>query len=352
MVTPGADGPAAADRAERGPETVPTPDETVAVLWLTPDKPANVSVGRQRIAAHLERAGFDVTLRGTTGRTVLDSLRERGRYDVIVGTTRAGALAATLVSRLHGRPLVVDHVDPIRQFRETASWPVASLVERLEHLAFRLADHVLYVYAEEADRVAERARRVTKTDLGVDVDRFADPSPDAVADARERLGDVSGDVAIYVGGLEPIYAIEPLLESVTHLQNWMLVLAGAGSLEPAVKRAAAETDQIRFLGSVPHQTVPGLLHLADVGVSLVDDPHTLKVLEYGAAGLPVVQRAGRAESRFGDRVEYATTDPAAVADAVERARAAGGDRLGEFVRQFDWEQVAADYGSAITTVKY
>jgi len=44
------------------------------VLWLTPDKPDNISVGRQRIADHLETRGFDVTLRGTTPRTVLRSL--------------------------------------------------------------------------------------------------------------------------------------------------------------------------------------------------------------------------------------------------------------------------------------
>jgi len=346
MVTTDAEDLDIADHSD----AVPGPDDAVSVLWLTPDKPANISIGRQRIAAHLEQAGFDLTLRGTTGRAVLASLRERGQYDVVVGTTRAGAIAASLVAGLHGRPLVVDHVDPIRQLRETASWPVASAVERLENTAFRLADHVLYVYAEEADRVTRRAGMVTRTNLGVDIERFADPNEEAIADARQRLDDVEDDVAVYVGGLEPIYAVEPLLASVEHLQDWTLVIAGAGSLEPVVDQAAAQTDSIRFLGTVTHETIPGLLALADVGVSLVDDPYTLKVLEYGASGLPVVQRAGRAESRFGDRVEYATADPASVADAIECAKAAGGGRLREFVAQFDWQRIAADYRSAIVTV--
>jgi len=84
------------------------------VLWLTPDKPEDVSVGRRRIAERLERDGFDVTLRGTTPRTALRSLREcaAGRYDAVVGTTRAGAFVAA-AAKLLGTPLVLRY-EPVR----------------------------------------------------------------------------------------------------------------------------------------------------------------------------------------------------------------------------------------------
>lgn len=322
------------------------------ILWLTPDKPDDISVGRERIATRLEAAGHDVTIRGTTARTVVQSLRECGQFDIVVGTTRLGAIAGVLVSRTHGVPFVVDHVDPIRQLRATESDAVVRIVRRLEHLAFRLAAHVLYVYPEEESRLDGRATAITKTDLGVEYDRFADPDQEIIERARERLGVVPDNLAVYVGGLEPMYEIEALLEAVDTLDDWTLLVIGAGSLEPVVERAAADSESIRFLGTVPHEEVPGYLSVADVGVSLVDDPHTLKVLEYGAAGLNVVQRAGRAESRFGGLVEYCSTDPTAIADAIKQT--ADNDHrqsLRTYVKQFNWEGISETYLRVITTIK-
>jgi len=322
------------------------------ILWLTPDKPENISVGRSQISHHLEAAGHSVELRGSTFRSGLASLRDGGAFDVVVGTTRLGAFVAALVSLRHDVPFVVDHIDPIRQLRETDGTAVAAVVERLENLAFRLADHVLYVYPEEAPRIESRAAAWSQTDLGVDYERFATPTPDVVSGARDRLGPIDSKVAIYVGGLEPMYSIEAMLESVAHLDDWTLLVAGAGSLEGAVEAAAAESDAVRFPGTVPHESVPGYLHHADVGIALVNDAHTLKVLEYGAAGLPVVQLAGRAESRFGGLVGYTSRDPRDIATAVERAGASdAGPALQTHVRQFDWAAIAATYLEVIKTVK-
>jgi glycosyltransferase involved in cell wall biosynthesis len=89
-----------------------------------------------------------------------------------------------------------------------------------------------------------------------------------------------------------------------------------------------------------------------VGVCLVDDPHTLKVLEYGAAGLNTVHLAGRAESRYGGLVEYCTTEPAAIAEAIKRAEKADcGRALQKYVKRFDWAAVTESYLQAITTIK-
>jgi len=323
-----------------------------SILWLTPDKPDSISVGRRRIADHLEAAGFNVNLRGTTSRTVAKSLRDGGKYDVIIGTTRLGAIAGMIVSRVHNVPLIVDHVDPIRQLRATQSEIVVRIVRRLEHLAFRLAAHVLYVYPEEESRVVDRATASSKTDLGVEYDRFADPDPAVVEQAREKLNGVNDKLAVYIGGLEPMYEIKPLLEAAETFEEWTLIVIGTGSLKSIVEQAADDSDSIRFLGTVPHEDVPGYLHLADVGISLVDDPHTLKALEYGAAGLNVVQRAGRAESRFGGLVEYCSTEPTDVAATIKRAAAANnGAALQTYVEQFDWETIADTYLRAITTIK-
>lgn len=322
------------------------------VLWLTPDKPANISVGRQRIASALRRRGFDVTLRGTTLRTVWQSLRERAQYDVVIGTTRSGALAGTAISAFGGPTLIIDHIDPIRQFAETAPLPLAEAVRHCENLSFRRSEATLFVYEEERNRVTKHAPRVVKTALGVDVDRFREPSSDVLERAGRTLEsyDLRENVAIYVGGLEPIYRIETVLEAAELLDDWSVVLAGTGSLEPRV-REAHDGCSIVYLGVVPHDEVPGLLYHADVGISLVDDPHTLKVLEYGSAGLPVVQLDGRARQRFSDRVQYCGDSPAQLARTIRVAADSDPEPLASFVSAFDWATIAETYADVITSVK-
>jgi glycosyltransferase involved in cell wall biosynthesis len=322
------------------------------VLWLTPDKPENISVGRERIADHLRAAGHDVTIRGVTARTALASLREAYEFDVVVGTTRAGAIAGAAMRVATVCPLVVDHVDPIRQFRETNGPVAAAVVQVLEDASFLLAAESLYVYPEERGRVERWSRRTTRTDLGVEYDRFADPSGAAVATARESLqtaGD--GPTAIYVGGLEPMYNIGTLLDAMERLPNWNLIIVGDGSQRNTVSRRAAESANVEFLGTVPHDAVPGYLSLADVGVCLVDDAHTLKVLEYGAAGLGVVQLDGDARERFGDRVRYVRLNPDAVATAIPEAAESDREPLRAFAAKHDWSRIAEQYAEAIKRVK-
>lgn len=322
----------------------------LSILWLTPDKPDNISVGRERIASHLEKIGHEVTLRGTTVRTIAQSLTERSQYDLVMGTTRSGAIAGIVVSRICGVPLIVDHIDPIRQLRATESDIVVRFVQRLEHLAFRLAAHVLYVYPEEESRLVGRATRTTKTNLGVDFDRFADPNPSVIDQARDRLDTVPENLAIYIGGLEPLYSIDPLLEAAKKLDDWTLLVIGAGSMEPEVKRAA-DSENIQFLGTVPHEEIPGYLHLADVGISLVDDQHTLKVLEYGAAGLPVVQLSGSAKNRFDELLTYTESEANEIAKSIKHADIHGATNdLSSFSSKFDWKKITKDYSKAIKSV--
>ncbi|AEH36964.1 glycosyltransferase [Halopiger xanaduensis] len=334
---------------------------STAVLWLTPDKPEDISVGRRRIADHLEESGVDVTLRGTTPKTVLQSLRDAGQYDVVAGTTRAGAIAGTAIKLATGTPLIVDHIDPIRQFETNNPRWLAEIVRRLENVAFRVADRVLYVYDEETPRVG-RFGTVTKTALGVDFDRFAYPDPEVVERAESALeGTVAENVAIYVGGLEPIYHIRDLLAAATQLdESWTLLVLGTGSLSEQIERAAAAHENIVYPGTVPHEDIPGYLRAADVGVCLVDDPHTLKVLEYGAAGLPTVQVRGRAEERFDGLVEFCDPTPDSIARAIERAEEETDSMRGKqsmttelqsFAREFDWAEIAETYKNTITNLK-
>jgi len=327
--------------------------EKPRIRWFTPDKPENISVGRQRIACYLRKAGLSIDVTGTTIKTIHEALCERNKYDVILGTTRAGAIAGTALGQITGKPVIVDHIDPIRQFQETHPRPLAVPIRLAENVSFKLADIVFYVYEEECARISRYADQVVKTDLGVDYKRFAEPDPEVVDRADKHLDNLSirEKVAIYVGGLEPIYHIPEMLDAIKKLSEWSLIIIGDGSLQEVVIEATKEQENIYYIGSVPHMEIPGYLQTADIGLSLVDDPHTLKVLEYGAAGLSVVQAEGQAKEKYGDLVEYCDPTEEEIRDAIERANDRENDHgLKEFAADFDWAEIAKDYYRAIDSV--
>lgn len=326
-------------------------DKKGRILWLTPDKPDNISVGRSRVAHHLCEFGYEVTVRGTTPSTLLASLRERGTYDAVVGTTRAGAIGGTLVSLVHRCPLVVDHIDPISQFLETHPAWLARFVELAENLAFTRSAATLFVYESERARVERYASETVKTALGVDYDKFAAPSEEVLRAGRDLLPeDRQRPIIVYIGGLEPLYNVDAMLEAGSRLDRGSLIVVGTGSLEATVERTAELHDSVHYLGVIPHETVPGLLATCDVGLSLVDDPHTLKIMEYGAAGLPVVQLDGQARRRFGDRLTYTDSSPSSVRAAINSAANCDPEPLQSFVQQFDWRDIARTYDRVLTGV--
>ncbi len=54
-----------------------------------------------------------------------------------------------------------------------------------------------------------------------------------MSDVRTSLEEKAGkgkNIAIYVGGLEPLYNVESMLDGIELLDNWTLVVLGTGSL--------------------------------------------------------------------------------------------------------------------------
>jgi len=319
------------------------------VLWVVPDKPDNISTGRQRIAAGLRDRGHAVQLVADR-RDAITAARQG--FDAVLSTTPFGGLVGPLAKR-NGSKYVVDYVDPITQLFASSGYVNATAGYGLQHAAFRAADGILYVYDEERHRVENRGVPVRKTTLGVDYSRFADPAgtvEDRAAAVLDSAG-VEGDFAVYIGGLEPIYNIEAMLSAFEHTDA-PLVIAGTGSKRAAVEAAARTHENITSLGLIDHEIVPGVLSKASAGLCLVDDPHTVKVLEYGAAGVPVVQLQGRARAELPrDSVHWCNTDPADIAHAVDDALAARPSaELDGYARQHDYQQVITDYENMIREV--
>lgn len=126
---------------------------------------------------------------------------------------------------------------------------------------------------------------------------------------------------------EPHYAVENTLEAFALLRERRpeatLVLAGYGSLEPRLRRRAAElgAQGLEFRGRVAPRDMPSLCDEADLFVnSSVVDNQPVSILEAFASGLPVVSTGTGDIARM---VSHGTTgtlvpprDPPAMAAAV------------------------------------
>jgi glycosyltransferase involved in cell wall biosynthesis len=332
----------------------PTPSSTIEpksrILWLAPDKPENLSIGRARIANGLRQKGYAVNYQPRRLAHVKTQLT--ADYDVLIGTTSLAGILG-METGVNGKTFIVDHIDPISQMRRTAGRTKAKLVETLQDVAFRLADGIMYVYDEEAQRVYQSDAHVSQTTLGVDYDRFQNPTVESTDYIAQRLAtyDITGRFAVYLGGLEDIYNIPELLNSAKR-NGYQLVIAGQGKYEKACWKASARHENIHYVGSIPHEHVPALLEKASVGISLVNDPHTVKVLEYGAAGLPTVHVNGRAEGILPDAgIQWTGLDPSEIGKSVRLAYNYGStDGLEEYAKNRRWSDVVDQYQRVIEQV--
>jgi len=324
------------------------------LLWNVPNKPDNISTGRNRITSGLERRGYDVTV--TADRKDAAKQIIAGKPDVVVSTTAAGGVLVQLC-KVRRIPYIMDYVDPVTQMYRSSDRKTAMLAHGLRTAEMYLADAIVCVYDEEVKRIP-RWKDVHRTTLGVDYDRFADPKQNVVRQACDLLDecDIPNGYTIYTGGLEPIYRLPAALRAAAD-DGWEFVIAGTGSEKAMVQSYARDYENIHYLGVVDHGIVPGLLRFAGVGLCLVDDPHTVKTLEYAASGIPIVQADGRARGKLPETGVYWTKPlsgsllPTDVTAAVYAARRTGAaPTLRKWAKNHDYEDVITDYERAIEGV--
>lgn len=129
---------------------------------------------------------------------------------------------------------------------------------------------------------------------GVDAALFRSAPP-------ARLGIPAGQVIVaFVGTMKVWHGVVDLVEAVRRLGPSApvhLVIAGCGPESDEIGRrvrGSGIADRVHLIGQLAHADVPSLLRAADIGVApyrpSADDFYfsPLKVLEYLAAGLPVV----------------------------------------------------------------
>jgi glycosyltransferase involved in cell wall biosynthesis len=242
----------------------------------------------------LEQAGVDVVFLNRSTRLDLRSLWKlsrllRSRHVDLIHAHKFGSnVWAAVLGRLLNVPVVIAH-------EHTWSFE-GQLLRRLidRHVVARLCDAVIAV--SEADRrrmistVKMPSRRVVLIPNGIpDDDGRGDPN----AIRRELGWGADVPVLVQTAVLRPQKAIEVMLAAMAVLRvrhpAARLLIVGPGDPEPlraeAVRLGVASV--VSFLG--PRDDIADILAAADVGVLSSDfEGMPLAVLEYMAAGLPVV----------------------------------------------------------------
>jgi glycosyltransferase involved in cell wall biosynthesis len=278
-------------------------------------------------------------------RTVRALLAEPGGFDLIEGHyLYPDGVAAAALARRFSLPLVLSargsDVNLIGQYVAPRRWMVQ---------AVRQSAATITVSQALRDRLCDMgapAERIIVIRNGVDLERF---KPLARAPARATLG-YDGFSALVVGTLIENKGQQFAIEALKHVPDMRLTLIGNGAARARFEdlaRRLGVSDRLRFLGTVPHELMPGHYSAADALI-LASEREGMPnaVLEALACGLPVIA------TPVGGVPEL-VTDPEAgrlmrqrdVAELVRcigelRANPPDRDRIRSGALKFDWASVA------------
>ena len=235
--------------------------------------------------------------------------------------------------------------------------PLGSLLSRyvrwLEALACTESDVVFATSEDDRRRLIELYRtapdKVFVAPNGVDVSAVRAPAASERGEARRRLGVEGEDVLLFVGSFHPpnLQAVEYLVSTLAPRVPETLVLV-AGNVAAAVEPARLPKNVV-CLGRVSDEAKTLLLAAADVALNPMfsGSGTNLKVLEYLAAGVPVVTTPTGARGLDLVSGEHAIVCPiedfpASIArvlrdDGLRATLCAQGRRLVE--QSYDWAKI-------------
>jgi colanic acid biosynthesis glycosyl transferase WcaI len=254
-----------------------------------------------------------------------------GRPDVIVAETPPlfTAVAAALLARARRIPLVLNVADlwpeSAVQLGALSDRRAIRLAEALERFAYRHSAAITVPTAGMRTSLLSRgepAEKVVHLPNAVDTGRFTVSAPRDSGRCR----------IIYCGTVGIAQGVGTLIDAAAELakgpSDFELLIVGDGAEREELARTAAERGltNVRFEGRVARERVPNLLASADVAVlclrdvPLFEDALPTKMLEYMAAGRPVVASAvgdaARLLERSGAGLACPPEDPGALAARI------------------------------------
>lgn len=182
----------------------------------------------------------------------------------------------------------------------------SGLLSRREQLCCKVADAVVSVSRPLAAlRERQGARMVAVVPNGVDFVRFH---------AANLIRSEHPPTLVYAGSLDARWGVDLPIRAMPQLRRQIpeirLLIAGSGPAEQELRQLAISlgvNDCVRFEGFVPYPDLPSFLAMADIGVATSrrnafrQYASPLKIVEYMAAGLPVIcSGGGEAEQMIGE----------------------------------------------------
>jgi glycosyltransferase involved in cell wall biosynthesis len=256
-----------------------------------------------------------------------------GKVDVVVAETPPlfSAVASVPIARMLGARLLLNVADlwpeSAVQLGMLKNRRAIQLAEALERFAYDHADTVTVPTPGMRTILFGRGYGVNKVKLlpnAVDVDRFAVVPPPG--GERRR--------ALYCGTVGLAQGVGTLLEAARLLEEQdssvELEIVGDGAERDALEAwtQRAGLTRVRFVGRVSREEVPRRVAAADItvmtlrDVPLFEDALPTKLLEYMAAGRPVVAsatgQAARMVEEVGAGIPCPPEDPTALAAAINR----------------------------------
>jgi glycosyltransferase involved in cell wall biosynthesis len=239
---------------------------------------------------------------------------KRHHIDVIHAHNYEATIAGAMAKWMTGRPLIYNGVtamvDELPSYRFIRPDALARWIGKaLDYVVPRLGDLLMVLSDELKDyliKIGNAERKILVVPPGVEMDWLASGEADR---ARGKLGLSSiTPIVMYTGALESFQRIDYLLQAMALVLKQVpeAVLVMVGNIQ---NQKAQETHlgmaqdlgigkQLHFVATAPINELPD--YLAAANVTVVPRPscpgYPIKLLNYMAAGKPVVSFAGSAKS--------------------------------------------------------
>ena len=262
-------------------------DVLLAATAIDGDEPAPAGVVMERLPSdEAESTAWLTTgLRDWRADVVLE------RYSLSSGPGVSVAHRLGLNFVLEVNAPLVDEAARYRGLTDVQSWHAKERAlllasDRVVAVSSGVRDHVLMCGVPRS--------RVAVIHNGVDVELFAAGRGNAV---RRRYGLWRKPVIGFAGSLKAWHGVQTLVLALAGLpENVHLLVVGDGPQRQEIEALAAAlhvTTRLRMAGAVAHERMPDYLAAMDVAVAPYETQpdfyfSPLKVMEYLAAGLPVV----------------------------------------------------------------
>jgi len=290
----------------------------------------------------------------TTGPDVLSVIRSvlTEDYDIIVGTVRIGVPLGYALATVLRKPFIGSVSDPL-ETQDYLPSPVYRFISYLEWWILARADAVFFVESESYKEARKRGIERTMARNSVNFEMFATPTEDVVQETRNILDaagvDTTENIAIYIGSMTENGHFDEIVEAAEITPDWEFLFVGE-DWGANISELIDGVGNAHFLGSYAHNLMPGFLYHASAAFCLVDTEMSLKINEFGAAGLPTLGYPGKQKKVFSDEeLIYINPTPKTISEELQRIASDKdyaqkySQNLRNHAKEHRWEDIAEKY---------